>query len=275
MIFGVRGHDIVADSVEELVEKCVKTNVKTLQLALKKSVPNLCEGMFTPTYAKKLGEMFSKNGIDISVLGCYINPSNTNTEALKKDLDFFVENLKYAKFMNVGMVGLETGFVGDDIYPEKNHTEEAYQYLLKNMRYLCDAAEKLGVMIGIEGVHLFVINSVERMRRLLDDLNSPNICVIFDPLNLITNDNYKEQDKIIDDAFTLLRNELSVVHLKDFKVEDGKVKYVLPGEGIMNIKKIFEYATKYKPELPIMLEGVVEADYPVVMERLQKIIESI
>ena len=115
--------------------------------------------------------------------------------------------------MNAGVVGLETGFVGDTCTPENNQTEEAYQYLLSNMKDLKDAAEKLGVMIAVEAVSCFVISSPERMLRLVNDLNSPNIVVIFDLLNLLTIDNYKNQEEIIDKAFVLLGDKIAVIHL--------------------------------------------------------------
>ena len=49
------------------------------------------------------------------------------------------------------MVGTETGV------PRIGDREESYQYLLINLRELVAEAEKLGVMIGIDGVHVFVI----------------------------------------------------------------------------------------------------------------------
>ncbi len=269
MNFGMRGHDIVADNIDDLIKGCNALGVKSLQLALKMSVAGFKPGMFSPSYAKQMWRAFEKNDIDISILSCYINPSNTNTEVLKKDMDFFVEILKYAKFMNAGMVALETGYVGEKCDPEKNHTEEAYQYLLSNMRKLCDAAEKLGVMIGIEGVHLFVINSAQRMRRLLDDLNSPNICVVLDPCNLINMQNYENRDEIVREAFELLGNEIAVIHLKDFVIEDGAMKGVLPGKGIMNTKELLTLATETKPNIPIMLEGVKEKDFAEVKATLE------
>ena len=255
---GLRGHDVNAEDLPELSQKLKEYGISNVQLVLKKSCKGFKEGMFSPSFAKKIGEIFSKNGIEISVLGCYINPSNTNKAVLEKDMAYFIENLKYAKFLNAGVVGLETGFVGEECIPKNNQTEEAYQYLLSNMKVLRDAAEKLGVMIAVEAVSYFVINSPERMLRLVNDLNSPNILVIFDLLNLLTIDNYKNQEEIIDTAFELLGDKISVIHLKDFIIVDNQLRQCELGKGLLNISKILAVIKNYKLQVPIILEETKE-----------------
>ena len=255
---GLRGHDVEAEDLPELSVKLKEYGISNVQLVLKKSCKGFKEGMFSPSYAKKIGETFKANDIEISVLGCYINPSNTNKDVLEKDLAYFIESLKYAKFMNAGVVGLETGFVGDTCTPENNQTEEAYQYLLSNMKDLKDAAEKLGVMIAVEAVSCFVISSPERMLRLVNDLNSPNIVVIFDLLNLLTIDNYKNQEEIIDIAFELLGDKIAVIHLKDFIIENDQLRQCEIGKGLLNISKILSIIKNQKPNIPIILEETKE-----------------
>ena len=272
---GVRGHDIMADDLPELAEKLNEYGIDSVQLVLKKSYKNFREGMFTPSLAKNIGKIFAEREVDISVLGCYINPSNTNKEILEQEMTYFIESLKYARYMNAGVVGLETGFVGDECIPENNHTEKAYQYLLSNMKVLRDAAEKLGVMIAVEAVSGFVINSPEKMHRLISDLDSPNMAVIFDILNLFTVDNYRHQDEIIQKMFELLSDKIEVIHLKDFKVEDNQLKQCPIGEGLMNIPLILSLIKEYKPRIPVILEEVREEDLLSFSKMLNHLYESI
>lgn len=256
--FGVRGHDIQADGLSELAIKCDNYGVTSLQLVLKRSCENFKEGFFSPSFAKCIGKVFADKNIDIDVLGCYINPSCTDENSLKSQLNFFVENLKYARHMNAGVVGLETGYIGKNCIPENNHTEEAYQHLLSNMKFLCAEAEKLGVTIAIEGVFDFVIGTPKLMHRLVSDLNSPNIAVIFDIFNLLTIDNYKDQDKIMKEMFDLLEDEIAIIHLKDFKVVGNKLEQCKIGEGILNIPLFLSLIKDKKPCIPIILEEVKE-----------------
>ena len=61
--------------------------------------------------------------------------------------------------------------------------------------------------MGIEGVHFHVINTPDKDERLVDDLNSPNVRVIFDPVNYINTANYKIKMEIINTHFDLLRRK--------------------------------------------------------------------
>lgn len=255
---GMRGHDLDAENIEDLAKRLNGYGLKSVQLVLKKSIKDFKEGMFSPAYAKQIGDTFSKKGVDIAVLGCYINPSCTDKESLKAQTDYFIESLKYARYMNAGVVGLETGFVGDTCIPENNHTEEAYEHLLNTMKYLRDNAEKLGVTIAVEGVSAFVTDTPEKMLRLLRDLDSPNIAVIFDLLNLLTMDNYENQKQIIDTAFELLGDKIAVIHLKDFIVENGRLKQCEIGKGICNIPYLLSVIKGRKPNIPIILEETRE-----------------
>lgn len=255
---GLRGHDVQAEDLPELSDKLKAYGIQNVQLVLKKSCQGFKEKMFTPSFAGQIGQIFAKNGVDISVLGCYINPSCTDEENLKAQTDYFIESLKYARYMNAGVVGLETGFVGNECIPENNHTEEAYRHLLKTMKYLRDNAEKLGVTVAVEAVSAFVIHSPERLLRLINDLDSPNIAVIFDLLNLLTMDNYREQEKIIDTMFQLLGDRIAVIHLKDFTVENGALRQCEIGKGICNIPYLLSILKERKPHIPVILEETKE-----------------
>lgn len=259
MYIGMRGHDFDTATIEALSEKCKEYGVGGVQLALMKSLADFKKGMFTPEYATSIGDALKKNGVRVPVLGCYINPSDANEDTLKESMDYFIENLHYAKYIGADMVGLETCVYHDT---ERNKTEEAYQYLLKNMRVLVAAAEEIGVTIGIEGVHCHVINTPDRMKRLVDDLNSPNVCVIFDPVNYITYENYKNQDDIINRHFELLGDKTKALHLKDFKIVDDKTCYENPCGGLLNKDLIFRHLRAVNPDCPVMLEETKEDKLP-------------
>lgn len=270
MTIGMRGHDLSVNSIEQLSVVCGQLGVPTLQLALGKSVPGFRKGLFSPDFAKTIGSTLQNHGVGVTVLGCYINPSEADPEKLEANLTLFEEALKYAKFIGADMVGLETGYAT----PETAHTEESYQTLLKNMRRLVSAAEKLGVMIGIEGVHLFVIDTPEMMRRLLDDLHSPNVCVIFDPCNYLGPHNYQNQDQIMERACKLLADDFAVLHIKDYEFRDGEFVYTPPLRGGLHLEKLFGLLAKYKPGLPVILEEVNEQTYAPTAEFVAKLIRG-
>ncbi len=259
MYIGMRGHDFDTNTIAALSEKCKEHGVGGVQLVLMRSIKDFKKGEFTPEYATAIGDELKKNGIRIPILGCYINPSDANEESLKESMDYFIENLHYAKYIGAEMVGLETcNYIGRDY----NDTEEAYQHLLKNMKVLVAEAEKLGVIVGIEGVHCHIINKPEKMKRLVDDLNSQNVRVIFDPVNYINDGNYETQDDIINRHFELLGDITRLLHLKDFKLVDGKVTFENPCKGLLNKELVFRHLKVYYPNCAVILEETKEDVLP-------------
>jgi len=262
---GIRGHDVQAVGLENIADRCREVGINYLQLVLEKSIDGFNAGNFSEEYANEIKD--SLGGMKIAVLGSYINPSSVDKEGLEHGLLCFKEKIRYATVLNPIVVGTETG-----AYIEgQTDSEEAYQYLLKNIRELLAEAEKYNVNIGIEGVHIFVINTPQKMARLMGDLDSDNARVIFDPINLISIENYKEQNKIINDMFELLSDKLAVIHAKDFVVEDGRIKTVAPGEGMLNYELIFKNLKEHNLDIPVIVEEFNENKAVTAFEYLEKI----
>ena len=181
---GIRGHDVSAKGIVGICKRCRELDIRYLQLVLEKSVDGFAFGSFTKEYADAIKEQLGD--MEIAVLGSYINPSNPDDEALKIDIEKFKEKIRYASVLQPIVVGTETGRYKGGL----TDSEEAYQRVLSTFKELLPYAEKNGVNIGIEGVHCFVINTPQKMKRLIDDLNSDCVKVIFDPVNLLNINNY-------------------------------------------------------------------------------------
>jgi sugar phosphate isomerase/epimerase len=247
---GIRGHDVLAKGLSNISDRMRSLGIEYIQLVLEKSIDGFGYGQYTREYAEKIKDELS--GTKIAVLGSYINPSNPDSERLAYDIERFKEKIAYAKTLCPTVVGTETGRYIEG----KTHTEEAYQYLLKTVRELVREGERAGVFIGIEGVHLFVIDTPQIMKRLIDDVGSPNLKVIFDPVNLINAENYTRQNEIICDTFDLLNDRLVCVHIKDFTVVDGNIRTAPVGTGLLNYPLIFEKMREYGLDLPLITEDI-------------------
>ena len=262
---GIRGHDVAESGLENICERCEKQGISYLQLVFEKSIDGFKTGNFTEEYANSIKEQLGK--IKVAILGSYINPSNPDDNGLQYDIAKFKEKIKYASILKPIAVGTETGRYKEGL----TDTEEAYQHVLATFKELTKEAEKYGICIAIEGVHCFVINTPQKMKRLVDDLNSDNVRVIFDPVNFLNINNYKNQDEIINDAFDLLNDKICVIHAKDFVVEKGVFKAAKPTEGMLNYNLIFEKMKEYNLDIPIICEEITDSDAVVAFKRLEKI----
>lgn len=266
---GIRGHDIQAHGLENICLSAKKQNIEYLQLVLEKSIDEFGTKKFTREYAELIKQQLGI--MHVAILGSYINPSNPNDDELNADINKFKEKIKYASVLKPIAVGTETG-----IYKEgMTDSEEAYLRVLHTMQELTAYAKKYGVNIGIEGVHCFVINTPEKMRRLIDDLASDNVKVIFDPLNFLNINNYTNQNAIIETMFDLLADRICVLHAKDFIIQNGKFKSAVPTEGILNYKLILKKMKEYGLDIPIICEEISENDAAVAFNNLERIMKEI
>ena len=69
---------------------------------------SVADSALTPGFACYLKNLFAEAGIDIAVLGCYLNLANPNEESLKKNQARYLANIRFASLLGAGVVGTET-----------------------------------------------------------------------------------------------------------------------------------------------------------------------
>ena len=260
--FGMRVHDICGKgTVTEVLDKVQDLGIKYIQLAMSKSFSEVdtSVGHYNAGLGDYVGEECRKRNIHVSILGCYINPAHPDEDKRMLEVQKFIEHLKYSKRIGADMVGTETGRAHPNmkIVPE-TYTEENYQRVLDSFKRIRDAAEKLGVMVGVEGVFNHTLHSPEMMRRFLDDIDSVNFDVILDSVNLIKPEFEKDpagQNAIIRKAFELYGDRITTLHLKDGVFEDNDQRFRHPGEGFFNYEELMRQVSIRKPYIVGTLEN--------------------
>lgn len=258
MRIGIRAHDMEKAPIEDLVRNISKKGFHCTQLALKKAIHdfNVDNTAMTPGMALYFKQIFAENKVDIAVLGCYLNLGNPNKDQLNKIIETYKTHIRFASLLGCGVVGTETGAVNEEYkFEEANHSEEALDIFIKNLRPVVEYAEKMGVIFAIEPVYKHIVCDIKRARKVLDEIGSPNLQIIFDPVNVLSIHNYMNHDEIVKEAFDLLRDEIAIIHAKDFVVEDKDIKSVPAGMGQFNYDLLIKYIKEYKPFIHVLLEN--------------------
>lgn len=256
---GVRAHDYGQGSPEMIAERIARHKVHCVQLALAKSFPFISEtpGQLSPGFANHVRDTFAQHGIRIAVLGCYINPIHPDPVAREQSLLRFEEHLRFARDFGCAIVGTETGSRNADCsYHPDNHSDEAFEELIVSVKRLAKTAEKFGSIVGIEGVaHHHTVNTYERMEQLLERVNSPNVQVIYDPVNFFPPDQCAQQNQLMDEAFQRFGDRIVAIHCKDYVIEGGLKKGDYPsGSGEMDHAYLMQILAHKKPNIHVILE---------------------
>ncbi|MBO5145351.1 MAG: sugar phosphate isomerase/epimerase [Lachnospiraceae bacterium] len=258
MQFGIRLHDAAQAPIEERLKMIKEQGFACAHVALSKVISenSVAESALTPGYAMYLKRLFAKNDLDIAVLGCYLNLANPDPEQLKAIQNKYLANIRFAAHLGAGVVGTETGAPNTAYkFEEACWGEEALQIFIKNLRPVVKYAEQMGVLVAIEPVVRHIVCNPVRARRVLDEIDSPNLRIILDPVNLLEIYNYEKQDEIIDEAMELLGKDVAVLHVKDFVIKDDKLVSVPVGQGQCHWDRIIPYMKKEKPFMHATLEN--------------------
>ena len=256
--YGLRLHDAEKLPLQQQLSVVRDMGFTCVHLALSKVQGMTADpSALTPGYAMYLKKAFEKAGIDIAVLGNYLNLATPDKDALKKNQEKYTAHLRFASILGVGVVGTETGnpntgYVYD---PEKSHTDEALETFITNLRPVVKDAERFGVLLAIEPVWRHIVYSPQRARIVLDEINSPNLRIIFDPVNLLDEENLDRREEVLNDAMTLLEKEIDVSHLKDYKTETGPRTCMAAGLGDMDYSAVLKFAKEKKPFIHATLEN--------------------
>lgn len=260
MQLGIRLHDIKKAPLEERLQIAKEQGFACGHLALGKVISeySVANSAMTPGFACYLKKIFAQNDLDVAVLGCYLNLATPNEADLKKNTERYLAHIRFASMLGSGVVGTETGAINEDYhYEERNHSDEALEVFIKNVKPVIEYAEKMGVIFAIEPVFKHIVWNPKRAREVLDRIQSPNLQIIFDPVNLLDISNYENRAEIIHEAIELLGKDIAMVHIKDFVVKDNELVSVAAGTGEMDYSEIIRFIKKEKPYVHVTLENTI------------------
>lgn len=257
---GMRLHDTPQMSLEERLSYIQKQGFGCAHVALPRVLPEADAGnaALTPGMAMELKRLFWEKQIDFAVLGCYLNLGTPDAQQLRETQKRYEAHIRFAALAGCGVVGTETGAPNSTYtYVPECHSEEALALFIKNLRPVVSYAEKMGVLLAIEPVFTHIVSTPQRARRVLDEIASPNLRIILDPMNLLHISNYQQRDRIVHEALELLGEDIAVLHIKDFYVEGDQMIWTAAGKGIMDYREVLSYMKERKPYIHATLEDTV------------------
>jgi len=254
---GARAHDYGKLPAGDLAARLASNNLCCAQLALNAAIKGLSlkVGQLNPGLAWDIGQAFQTHGVQIAVLGCYINSTHPDAVIRAELIEFFKDHLRYVRDMGGSLVGLETGTPCVNYLPHKDtECEENFQTLLRTMEQLVQEAELHGVKVAVEAVRFHTVSTPEKMKRLLDEIRSDNLVVIHDPVNLIDATNTHDQVRMIEEPFQLYGDKIKIIHAKDYSIENGEYKQIPTGFGELDYKRLCRLVSEAGEGMSILLE---------------------
>lgn len=278
MQLGIRLHDVEKGTIEHRAKIASEQGFKCAHIALKKLISeySVDDAALTPGLAMYLKKVFAANDLDIAVLGNYLNLLHPDADELKKITHRYEAHLRFASILGCGVVGTETGCPNAEYkHVPECRDKDTLDLFIKNLKPVVKCAEDYGVIMAIEPLAKHSVYCPKAARYVLDEIASPNLQIIFDPVNLLDINNYEDRDAIIGEAMELLGEDIAMVHLKDFAVENNDLKSMACGLGMMKYDEILKFIKEKKPYAHATLEDTVPENAVATKELIQSIYDRV
>ena len=259
MKIGVRVHDFGKSDALTLATKAQAVGFDAVQFVINKAIEGESgkAGTLNDEKVKAFKDAFESHNLKIAMLGAYFNPVHSNKELVKENIAKFKEHLLYEKKFNAGFVGSETGSFNDDkwTYNPLNRTPEAYAEVLRIFKDIANYAESVGANFALEGAYGHCMFEPKALKKLVDEINSPNLYYILDIYNYLSIDNYENYKEIFEEALKLFKGRIVIFHLKDFVIADGALKQCCIGKGLFDYDYLLKRMQEEAPNAYLIFEG--------------------
>lgn len=278
---GLRLHDAEKLPMAELLPLVRKKGFTCAHLALSKLLKDVpcTASALTPGYALYLRHAFEKAGIDIAVLGNYLNLLSPDPEYLKVAYDKYFAHIRFAALLGCGMVGTETGAPNVEYkFCPECRDEKTLDLFIERLRPVVKCAEDYGVTFAIEPVARHSVYDPKSCRKVLDAIGSHNLQVLFDPVNMLDLDNVDRREELFAEAIELLGPDIAMIHLKDFVRTPGEgygLKSVGAGTGEMDYTPIMRFVKNEKPFIFATLENTTPENAEECRKKMQEIYDKV
>lgn len=250
---GCRGHDYPKTSPEQLFELIAKDGWTHIQLAFKKSFPEIKSyEQVTDEFVERVKRAADANGIKISVLGVYVDLGLMDEEKRKAAVKDFISQLWVAKKLGA-VIGSETSNWNKQ--PEGTSREAGLEQVKKSMDEIMPIAKEMGVTVALEAGYEHTMNSIEAIREIFT--RYPDLKAIFDPGNLVGPEWLDHQQELYSRAMEIYGDRIRCVHFKGVRFEDRKRFSCLLEESDVNYQAAFDCLKKLEQDIPVSREEAI------------------
>lgn len=218
----------------------------------------------TPARCKEIASIYTDQGHTLHSLGVYANLIHPDDKELTANLCNFEAMMEAGGHMGIRTFITESGRYRDAKAPAPSvpleYQAAVWTRMVDTMRRLAVMAEKHDAKVLLEPSFLTFFSTSSRVRRFVDEVDSPRIRVLLDPANILELDD-------LDEMFRQLTPYIDCVHAKDRKYHTDRG--VPAGQGDVDYQRFVTLVAKHTPSAPMIFEYVGAKDYLAALAHLR------
>ena len=264
MQLGIFAYTFVRPTVEEVFDAVrahgmVNTEWNYVAIA-QQEVPDQVD----PAFAERVRVAAAERGISVDSIAGYTNLVDPDPERRRAGLQRLCGLIRTARAHGAGKVALCTGSRDADSmwrWHDGNDDADAWNDLLASLGVCIEAAEEAGVTLVFEPEVNNVVHTARKARRLLDELQSARLKVVFDGANIYHKGELARQQKMLSEAIDLLGADIALAHAKDIE-EDGDAGHAAAGTGKLDFGHYLSELARSGYDGPLLIHGLEEHQVP-------------
>jgi sugar phosphate isomerase/epimerase len=148
----------------------------------------------------------------------------------------------------------------DDMWRDApdNATAAAWEEMVEGIRLALWITEPFGVKLAVEPEPGNVMRDAQKARKLLEEIRSPRLGIVFDAANILAAKPALPQRDALKEAFELLGDDIALAHGKEFVRDEGTPR--IPGNGELDWELYLSLLAKTTYSGPLILHGFAEDD---------------
>jgi sugar phosphate isomerase/epimerase len=261
-LLGLLSPEFPSDSLSANLDAIAATGAASVQFDLVSAVGRTFPTAISEAAIETIRAGFSARQLTLAALSGTYNMIDPDPRARELGAKGLNRVIALAPKLGAKVVTLCTGSRDPNSMWQKhpdNDTPEAWTDLLVQMEEAVRAAENFGVTLGIEPEIGNTINSVQKARRLLDVVRSPQLKIVMDGANIFQRGQLPHMRKVLDQAFELLGSDITLAHAKDLD-QDGEAGHVAAGRGLLDYPYYLELLKASGFEGSIILHALKPAE---------------
>lgn len=260
MDIGVFAKIFARESLEAVLDAVVGHGFDHVQFNLVcAGLPSMPDRIETET-AKRIEEAFRDRHLGMAAVSGTFNMVDPDPTKRKAGLGRLRVLAAECARWRTSIITLSTG-TRDPEYLWRGHPDNGsprvWRDLLGSMAEAVETAEEFNVTLAFEPEIHNVVDSAQRARLLLDEIQSPRLKVVLDGANLFHKQDLPRMSEILAEAFNLLGSDIVLAHAKDLGPE-GDV--TAAGRGLLDYGKYLSLLNSYGFPGALILHGLAEAE---------------
>jgi sugar phosphate isomerase/epimerase len=212
---------------------------------------------------QRVGKSFADRGISVYEIAAYTSLVHEDAGTRRANINGVKRRIEQASIVGALCVATVGGSAAGWAPHPKTQSKESWNLLLEATHEILGMTPE-NVTFCLEPWPPTVLPDLDSLSRVIEEVGSERLGILFDPANLVTPKTYFTTGAMINEAFDRLSDRFIAVHCKDiYWLMEGMqtgLGETVPGRGVLDYETFLGRVASAGRELPLIIEHLKDPE---------------